>query len=209
MPHYERARVIAVTQPQYAPEPVNKKCVELLDRKVTKAENPYEKIIAREVRNWFDQSRLTAIFDLNSITQEELFKIRVAFHQKGMSLKSYGRSIMQKALGGTKYEATLPLYNGKFCLVFGPEETCLKEVLRITKKVPQMILLAGVLENRIMSRTEMTKYVALPDIQIARSQLCNVLQMAAGGLVSNLEAHQKQLVQILDVHANESKPKPE
>lgn len=200
-PHYERARVLAVTQPIYAPKPVNAKCLRDLDLEVKREVNPYEGIIAREVFNWFDKSQFIGIFHMNSVTQEELFKLRVELHRKNIALKSYGRRIIDMALTNTKYEHTLPLFETSFCVTFGPEAKSVKDVLKATKKVPQLILLAGVLENRIMSRTEINSYVALPSLQTAQAQLCNVLQSAGSSLVHNvLDGHQKQLVQILDTH---------
>lgn len=166
-----------------------------------KPENPYEKIVAREVYNWFSHSQFVAIFHMNSVSQEELFKVRVELHNKSIALKSYGRNIMQLALANTLYENTLPLFDTNFCILFAPDSKNVKDVLRLTKKVPQLILLAGVLENRIMSRNEIMQYAALPSLPIAQAQLCNVLNSAASSLVHNvLDAHSKQLVQILDVH---------
>lgn len=180
---------------------MNEKCVKDLEGTAAKPVNPYERIIAREVFNWFEHSKFVAIFHQNSISQEELFKVRVELHQKGIALKSYGGNIMRQALGGTKYENTLPLFDTPFCVMFAPETKHVKDIQRVTKKVPQLILLAGVLENRIMSRTEITKYAAMPSLEIAQAQLCNVLNSAASSLVHNvLDGHQKQLVQILDVH---------
>lgn len=200
-PHYDRARVLAVTQPVYKQKPVNQKCVQDLEVSAAKPENPYERIIAREVYNWFDKSQFAAIFHVNSVSQEELFKVRVELHNKNIALKSYGRNIMQLALTNTKYENALPLFETSFCILFAPDTKNVKDVLRLTKKVPQLILLAGVLENRIMSRTEITQYAAMPSLEIAQAQLCNVLNSAASGLVHNvLDAHSKNLVQILDVH---------
>lgn len=127
--------------------------------------------------------------------------MRVELHKKNIALKSYGRNIMQMALTKTKYENTLPLFETNFCILFAPETKNVKDILRITKKMPQLILLAGVLEDRIMSRNEITQYAALPSLPIAQAQLCNVLNSAGSSLVHNvLDVHSKQLVQILDIH---------
>lgn len=182
---------------------VNERCIQDLEVTAAKPENPYERIIAREVYNWFGHSKFIGIFHLNSITQEDLFKVRVELHNKSITLKSYGPNIMKMALTNTEFENTLPLFGSSFCIAFAPETKNLKDILRVTKKVPQLILLAGVLENRIMSRTELTQYAALPSLQVAQAQLCNTLNTAASSLVHNvLDGHKKQLVQILDTHQN-------
>lgn len=163
-------------------------------------DNPYERIIAKDVLNWFNHSQLVGIFHLNSITAEELFKTRVALHKENIQFKAYGKRVMNLAIKDTKYENVLPLFEAKNCIVFSTEPK-LKQLLKITKKVPQMILLAGIVENRIMSRTELTQFAALPDLTTARAQFVGVLNSIGGGLVNNLECHQKQLVNILETHA--------
>lgn len=150
--------------------------------------------------NWFNHSQLVAIFQLNSISAEELFKVRVALHKQNMQFKAYGKRVMNLAIKDTKYENVLPLFEAKNCIVFSTEQK-LKQLMKITKKVPQMILLAGIVENRIMSRTEITQFAAMPDLTTVRAQFVGVLNSIGGGLVNNLECHQKQLVNILETHA--------
>ncbi|XP_044251189.1 large ribosomal subunit protein uL10m-like [Drosophila takahashii] len=96
-PHYERARVIAVTHPKYPEPPKAKSCFRTRAERTQQQqqlENPYNEIIAREVRNWLDHSRLVAIFHLNSITADEIFRVRVQLHKQNLHLKSYGSKII-------------------------------------------------------------------------------------------------------------------
>lgn len=198
-PHYDRARLIAVTNPIFREQTIEEKCEAITIRTSVKNDNPYEKIIAREVKNWFDHSKVVAIFHLNSISQEDLFKTRVALHKYNIHHKAYGKSIMRQAVAGTQYEAILPLFNSKNCILFAPENS-IKHILKVTKKVPQMILIAGILEDRLMSRNEIIEYSNMPDLQMMRAKFVSVLTSVGGGLVSNLESHQKNLVNILDTH---------
>lgn len=198
-PHYERAKVIAVTNPIFKEPQVYKKTY-TVNQKSKDIENPYEKIIAKDVLNWFNHSQLVAIFHLNSISAEDLFKVRVALHKQNMQFKAYGKRVMNLAIKDTKYENVLPLFDAKNCIVFSTEQK-LKLLMKITKKVPQMILLAGIVENRIMSRSEITQFAAMPDLTTVRAQFVGVLNSIGGGLVNNLECHQKQLVNILETHA--------
>lgn len=60
-----------------------------------KKQNPYELILAREVKNWFDHSQLIGVVHINPISGEDFFDARVELHKKGMQLKKYGGEIMR------------------------------------------------------------------------------------------------------------------
>lgn len=178
--------------------------------------NPYENILAREVRSWFDHSQMIGIFHINSINGEDFFKARVAFHKNGMQLKKYGNKIMELALVDTKYEEILklqglPTFSTVFA--FSTEHKKVSAMIKIIKKIPQMHLMCGVVEDRLLSKNELVAYGNMPDISVVRSQFANVLNLAASQLVQNLESHQSNLVNILDAHARlnqqESEPTKE
>jgi len=142
-PHYERARVIAVTHPKYPEPPKAKSCFKTREERTQQQlENPYNEIIAREVRNWLDHSRLVAVFHLNSITADEIFRVRVQLHKQNLHLKSYGSKIIGQAVKGTRYEAILPLFHSNHCIVLSPyqpnfyvESTSLSERIPILSEV--------------------------------------------------------------------------
>lgn len=197
-PHYERARVIAVTTPRYPEPPKTATCFEKRKRQVQ--ENPYNDIIAREVRNWLESSKMVAIFHLNSINSDDFFDARVMLHKQNMSLKMYGRKIVEKAVEGSRFEAILPLFDQQPCIVFSPEAK-VAQLLKTTRKVPQMLLLAGIVDNTLLSRNEFMDYAKLPGLQAAQAELVHTLNMGASTLVQNLEAHQNNFVNVLDVYA--------
>lgn len=102
--------------------------------------NPYQRIIAREVRNWFDNSKLVAICHQNSMTMEEVFELRVSLKKANMYYKQYSKKIMKLALNNSPYTATLPLYKTSHGVVFG-SDTNVTDFQKIVKKFPQVILL--------------------------------------------------------------------
>lgn len=170
-------------------------------------ENPYEEILAREIRNWFDHSKMVGIVHVNPIKSEEIFKVQVALHKSGMRFKKYGRNLFTRAVKGTNYECLLPLNENKSFstgFIFSTENNDVNALLKILKKVPQMQLLCGITEGRLLSKKEFEDYAKMPDIQIVRSQLANVLNMAGSQLVQNLQSHQSNLVNILDTHVREN-----
>lgn len=150
---------------------------------------------------------MVGIFHANPISSDDFFKARVIFHQQGIQLKKYGRSILANALEGTNYEVLCKL-NESNCFstvyAFCPEHKRVGKMLSILKKIPQFHLLCGVVDGQLLSKNEFTGYATNPGIDVARSQLVNVLNMAGSSIVQNLESHQSQLVRILDAHVREN-----
>lgn len=203
-PHYDRALFNAVTKPVYPRSKLTEECFQWHQKAAvirTDKVNPYEQIIAKEAANWFAHSKFVAIFHVNSILADDMFKARVSLFKQNMHVKVYGRSILQQALGDTKFKAILPLFEAKNCIVFSPDQK-LQQLLKIVKKIPQLTLLAGIVENRLLSKTELTNFAALPTIDVARAQLVAVLQNAGGNnIVNSLQTHQTNLCQALDAYA--------
>lgn len=205
--------MIAVTSPVYPERVYTRPCKLLVKENLKKKENKYETILAREVRNWFDHAQMIGVLHVNPICGEDFFDARVAFHKNGMTLKKYGDGILQQALADTKYEALIPLNKVQTfstAFIISTEHKKVDNIVKILKKFPQMHLLCGVVENQLLSRNEFLEYSNMASIDVARSQLVNVLNMAAGQLVQNLSAHQSNLANILDAHVREnSKPTKE
>lgn len=198
-PHYERARINFATAPLI--EPTYERCrMKLTGKKKIIEKGPYSLIIAREVRQHFENSKVVAFFHMNPIKAEPQFDAQVAFHKQGMKLKAYNKNILQLALEGTKFEPILPLFQSSSSVVFSPEPK-LPQILKISKKIPQMILLAGYAEERYLSKNELVALAQMADIQVTRAQFAAVLDSVGGQLVQNLQAHQTNLVSLLDLHA--------
>ncbi|KAG5675763.1 hypothetical protein PVAND_005640 [Polypedilum vanderplanki] len=205
--HFERALVVELTKPIYPKKERLKPCPvdESFFTKKNKSEeiHPYVRIIAKEVKNWFDHSKMIGIVHINPMSSKEFFKARVAFHKSGMQVKKYGSAILKTAIADTKYDVIKELNNNKFFstgFIFCTEHNKVNQMLNILKKTPQMTLLCGIVEDRLLSRNELIDYANMPDIQIVRSQFANVLNLAGSTIVQNLESHQLNLVNILDAH---------
>lgn len=147
-PHYLRTLVNEFLTPFY-PSPNEGKTLEELCNNVKNAErrkkvkveyNPYHIILAREVRNWFDNSKMVAICHLNSMTQEDQFDLAVPLKRANMYYKRYNKTILKLALADSPYEATMPLYSSHCSIVFSSDIN-VDAFEKIVKKFPQVILL--------------------------------------------------------------------
>ncbi|XP_047108347.1 39S ribosomal protein L10, mitochondrial [Schistocerca piceifrons] len=212
-PHYEKAKVLAVCEPRYPKfnyglslEVTCRKQTELKSKKI-KEENPYELIIAKECLHWFNKSKMVAFFHANPIKGEDQFKARVMFHKHNMAIKQYGPNVIKYALENTKYSAVLPLFQSRTAVVFSPELQ-LAQLLKISKRIPQLILMTCIAEDRLLSRNEIVMYSNLPDLTTARAGLVATLNSAVSQVLSNITHHQRTLVSHLQKHA-ELLQKPE
>jgi large subunit ribosomal protein L10 len=200
---------MAITQPIH-PKLERAKPCPLVEKKITKKEaieNPYETILAKEIKNRFDHAPLIGVVHINPILQEELFKVQVDLHKHGIQIKKYGMKLLSKAIKDTNYEAIIQLNENRFFstgFIFCSDATKVNALLKVLKKVPQLTLLAGVAEGKLLSKKEFEDYAKMPDIQVVRSQFTNVLNLAASTLVQNLQSHQSNLVNILDAHVREN-----
>lgn len=205
-PHYERKLFNAVTEPIYEWVPLvadcRKKQIERINTKATVEEpHPYERILAREFREAIDASEMQLVCQKNSIIVYDNFKFQVALRNVGVTLKAYNKKIQRFALKDTKYANLLKLTEVPSCYLLGPP-SAIPAVLKILRKTPQMILLGGIIGDRMLSKNELVNYSQLPDIQVVRAQFAATLHSAAGGqLVNNLQAHQSNLCYLLDAHA--------
>ena len=201
--------MIALAQPIIPKKEFIKPCIQTLSEKIYKEKpvNPYEVILAREIKNWFDHSQMIGIVHINSISGEDYFKVAVAFHKNGMHIKKYGRSLLNLAIKDTNYECLMPLNeNMSFstAFIFCTEHQKVNNMLKIIKKIPQMHLMCGVVENKLLSKNEFMNYANMPSIDVLQSQFTNVLNLAATQLVQNLQSHQSNLVNILEAHVREN-----
>ncbi|XP_013133748.1 PREDICTED: uncharacterized protein LOC106099685 [Papilio polytes] len=202
-PHFERQLLIDLTKPYYGPPKYTLPDVVLCDNTTTEnkklIDNPFERILAKECLDWFNTSKMVVFLHLNSISMEDKTPIFAALRKNNMQLRTYGKKIVKMATTGTRYEAVNCLFNSHQNLIFGQPESADK-MFKILKKAPQLVVMAAIIEDRLLSKNELVEFSKLPNIDMARSQLCGVLQSAASCLVGQLNQSQQTLVSHLEKH---------
>ncbi|KAB0791825.1 hypothetical protein PPYR_09147 [Photinus pyralis] len=198
LPHHVKATFLELTKPMF-PRKV-KTPIEFCNKGNIYAkdgENPYQEIIAGEVFRWFQSSRLVAFYHMNPMSSDQKFKAFASFKKEKMHFQNFGRRTMELAVKGTAYEAALSLYVSRNFIVFSPEPE-IKKLLKISKKFPEIILMAGIYEGKFLSKDELVSYSAIPNIQTAQADLVRTLDSLGGQLVQNLNIHQNTLMHNLD-----------
>lgn len=193
----------AVCRPIYKRTPIVELCRERQTAKREEAReemHPFSRILANELRELFDTSKMILICHKNSINAYDLFNFRVALHREGVSFTMRGKKIVEAAIGDSKFRTLLPLFRADNCMLFS-QNTNVDGVLKVMKKTPQVLLLAGVVEDRILSRSQLEEYANMHDLDTVRAQFAATLFCAGNQIVSNLQAHQSNLCYLLDAHS--------
>lgn len=205
-PHFLRQLEMDLTipiLPKREIDPIEKCITEKTKKKtITSLENPYLRIIANDCRNWFDQSKLIAIFHVNPISGEDMFKLQVPLYKSNMHVKRWGKRTLEMAFENTGYKALMPLFQSQTLIVFSPEVQVGK-LLKIVRKTPQIVFLAGVVEGRLLHKDDFINYSKLPDIQVARASFAQLLLSSGSQITSQLNQHQNILVRHLESRAEQ------
>lgn len=196
-PHYTRGVFDKFLTPFYKNKNKDKTLLELCTKpqEATRVKEltPYHDIIAREVRNWFDNSKMIAFLHKNAHSMEDQLDLAIPLRKKNMYLKSYSAEIMNLALKDSPYSAVKMLYSMPFYVVFCPENN-VADLVKILKTSPFVILMAGILEGRLLNLNDFLRFGEM-DITTARVSLVQVLQNAGGNTLNQqITHHQSTLV---------------
>ncbi|XP_044750125.1 39S ribosomal protein L10, mitochondrial [Coccinella septempunctata] len=200
-PHFTKAKYLEICKPIFESSKKNKTMVELCginkNRKEEEVDNPFQRIIAKEALGYFQSSRLIAFYHFNHMTGIEQFKALSMFHKEGMHMKWLGKKTLEMALKGTPYETVLDFYMSRNMTVFSTEPK-VKQLLRINKRFPQLVLLAGIYEEKFLNLDELIKLSKVPSLEMAQSMFVHTLNASANRLHRQLNSHQTSLLALLE-----------
>ncbi|XP_012143021.1 large ribosomal subunit protein uL10m isoform X2 [Megachile rotundata] len=168
-------------------------CWNRIEKEKIKELGPYDKILAREVRNWFDQSKMIACLHVNSLPEREKFEVKVPLYRANMYYKQYGPHIVFEAIKDSPYGGIAPLVSKCTAFVFSPDIN-VRALQKIINKCKKMFTLGGILEGHVLSHDDFLKYgeMNMTSVQLGLVQL---LQNAGGAnLNRQLTHHQSTLV---------------
>ncbi|XP_025197864.1 39S ribosomal protein L10, mitochondrial [Melanaphis sacchari] len=202
-PDHYRAVIETISIPKYPwPKPSDMPWSERCPKPFSKAfkqieNNPYENILAKELRELFEQSAMVAIFHKNPVKGEIDFKTKKTFKMAGMEHVVYGKSTLNLALADTNYAAVLDLFQSHSSIVFSSTSQVPK-LLKITKKMPHLILLATIIDGKLLSKNQTIEYGNLVNIDNARAALIGVIQQVNNRCLQTIGQTQLTMVRYLE-----------
>ncbi|CAG9865372.1 unnamed protein product [Phyllotreta striolata] len=199
-PHFVKATYLSLAKPWFINPKKDKAPIELcnlLNHKYDKheeEENMYAKLLGRELYKDFANSKMILFYHHNSIKSDEFYKYFALFKRQNMDLKKIGKQVLTLAVTGTRFEPVLDFYlTANNMILFSPEPA-IDTVLKINKKCPRLVLLTGIYENQLLSKDDLEKYSKIPNIQAAQAELVQTMNALGSKLVTDLNAHQTNLV---------------
>jgi len=199
--HYIKAKYLAALEPIY-PEPFANKpwydaCGNLMKTGNTEVEDyQYEKLLAKKAFTHFSDSQVIAILHENPTKAYEKMQIKQLLHGHDMRFVYANKKIMKMALVGTEFEPMLRLHVGSTCYLCSKDLQVAK-LLKLLKKMPTHILLGGMVQGRLLTRSQLAWCSTLPDISILRAELCSILSSSSSNISQSLMHHQQNLSQSL------------
>lgn len=208
-PDHYRAVINEITRPKYPwlkPSEMSwsERCTKPLKTNLRKIEdNPYENILAQEVRDLFEHSAMVAIFHKNPVKGEIDFKTMKTFKMAGMEHLIYGKSTLKLALEQTNYATVLNLFQSHSSIVFSSTSQVPK-LLKMIKKMPHLILLACIVDGKLLSKTQTMEYGSLVDIDNARAKLISVIGQVNNRCLQTIGQTQITMVRYLEQYKKSS-----
>lgn len=208
-PHNYRAVINEVARPKFSwlqptKMPWSQRCSEAFEISSKQTEdNPYEQILAREIKVLFEQSAMVAIFHKNPVKGELDFKTMKTFKMAGMDHVVYGKSTLKLALAETNYAAVLKLFESHSAIVFSSTPQVPK-LLKIIKKTPHLILLACIVDGKLLSKSQTVEYGNLINIDNARARLISVLSQTNNRCLQTIGQTQLTMVRYLEQYRQSS-----
>ncbi|KAK3744904.1 hypothetical protein RRG08_058084 [Elysia crispata] len=202
MPWIERRILNSVTEPLVPPDlrSLPQKCLEkhLIKQNAYKSElqEAYEAFSTKDTFEKLFEHKIVAICHILPMTSRDFFQVRVKMHNAGMKLKFVNNILAKAAIQKSKLQ-NLELYLTSHNVFILCEETKLAQLMLALKKTPELQLLGGLVEDRILSRAKMQEAAKLPSLDVMRGELLTILSTSACKTSSLLGKHQTELSSIL------------
>ncbi|KAH6937806.1 hypothetical protein HPB50_004168 [Hyalomma asiaticum] len=206
-PHFEKKIILEACKPIIPPstEPEWERCGMAKSIEVEREPHPYNRIRANILRNELHEAKLICFMHENPIAREDRRKAYNMLFKKNFFLKAYNNETVRLAITGTKFESAMPFTLSRNALILSPE-TDVVTLFKLFKKMPQLILLAGIVHGRFLSRNELQWLSTVPNIEYLQGQTCAILASAASKMLQITSHHQNKLSHLLANHANPSNP---
>jgi len=219
---WERLQLLEFTKPIYKPKhPTTEnlwqdcprvKEVQEIYLKHNKA-NELEILYAAQMKDLFERSSMIGIFHVNPIKGRSQ---RVAWQnarRHGMELKKYNNRICREALHGTKWDdsvmflAEMGRMETQFTFDLGPvDKVDPARLLAYDKKVPEFILLAGIIGDRMLDRAGLihaANNLYPRGIESLHAELSAILQSPAEKIRLALGRNQQQFSEHLQQYVKD------
>lgn len=136
-----------------------------------------KKVVVSEIAENFRNSASSVVCEYRGLTVAEVTELRRALRAEGVEIKVYKNSMAQRAAEECGYNELVDSLVGPNALVFGSDAVAPARVLaKFAKKHKNLVLKAGVVENKILNESELKVIAELPNKEGMISMLLGCLQ---------------------------------
>jgi len=177
-PDFRRKQMLAVCEPIFAADKrlPSERCYNLQPKREREV-HPWDRLLAEDMKQELRTSRMICFFHQNVMTNREKKLCANSYQHEHMYLRYYNPDIAQLAMSDTKWAPALHLCSERAVTVLFSDEPRVAKMLKVTKKCPQLILMAAIIDDRFLSVADIKDYNRLPDLQTLRAQLSHTLSM--------------------------------
>ena len=204
--HFTRKQMLAICEPIFPADKrlESEKCFNLSPR-IERQIHPYDRLLAEDMKRELSSSRMICFFHQNKMTPREKQSIKNEFEHQEMYLRYYNPDVAQLSMSATKYESAIHLCDQKDVTILFSAKPVVNKLLKMSRKCPELILLAAIIDNRFLSVEDLKDYNRLPDLQTLRAQLSHTLSMATKSIADKTVHPISQLTNSLDLYINQQK----
>ncbi|KAM5308325.1 large ribosomal subunit protein uL10m [Glossophaga mutica] len=201
--HYERQKLMAVTE-YIPPKPaVNPRCL-APPPKPLQEETGLVRLLRREVAAVFRDNRMIAVCQNVALSAEDKLLMRHRLRKHNILMKVFPNQVLKPFLEESKYQNLLPLFVGHTMLLVS-EEPKVKEMVRILRGVPFLPLLGGCVDDTILSRQGFINYSKLPSLALVQGELVGGLTLLVAQTHSLLQHQPRHLAALLDQYVRQQR----
>ncbi|XP_003222533.2 large ribosomal subunit protein uL10m [Anolis carolinensis] len=199
--NFMRQKLMAVTE-YIPPKPaIPEECIKP-PATLMEEENGYTRLLRRQVEQTFLENKMIAVCQYNYIHGNDMILMRHQLRKHNIHVKFFPNEIVRPFLLDSKFKNLLPLFVDRNLLMVSPE-TKAQEMLRILKRMPQIVLLGVYVDNAILSQQGFTNYAKLPSMVTAQGEVVGALSLLTSQTSTILQRGPAHLASLLDQYVKQ------
>uniref|UniRef100_A0A4W4EMB7 Large ribosomal subunit protein uL10m n=2 Tax=Electrophorus electricus TaxID=8005 RepID=A0A4W4EMB7_ELEEL len=208
--HFLKQKLMAVTE-YIPPKPIPPPGALSPTVRKTELESGLVILLKRELATVFRECKMIAVVQNNASSAEDMLLLKHRLYRHGITVKYFSNQVMRSFLPDSRYSNMQPLFIGP-TVMFVSKEPKVKEMLKVLRSSPQMVLLGACIENTLLSREGILNYSRLPSMATVCGELVGGLALMTSQTVSQLRHHPAHLSALLQQYVEQpqsaSTPEP-
>ncbi len=164
---------------------------------------PEKAFVVEELQERFQKSPFLFVADYTGLNVAQFGDLRNRLVEAGARCQVVKNSFLQKAAAKVGLPDFSELLGGQTAVVTGEKDVCAaaKVVKKFSGETKKFSVKVGVLDNRLLNKTEIDALADMPSKEVLQSQLLGLLQTPATNLVRLLNEPASMLARLLQASA--------